>query len=151
MGSTLESQITVSTVAAHSEYRSQLVAIHHCFYSRTQSSCRPSGFPVRTKFGRGWTIEEGFIQKRTQRSSLLFGGQNSINSFLCTRTICRIGWIHPFLHIILVHFILFFMSSWCKIATVVRNWSYSVPKPSLLQSVLGWSVDIFFDRIEQGK
>ena len=41
--------------------------------------------------------EEGCIQKRRQRSSLLFGGQNWLNSlphqlFCGTRTIWRVGW-----------------------------------------------------------
>ena len=35
------------------------------------------------------------------------------------------GAIHPFLHVIRVQFILFFISSWCKIA---RNWIISVPQ-----------------------
>ena len=43
-------------------------------------------------------------------------------------TIWRIGWIHSFLHIILVQFILFFISSWCKISSAARNWINSVPQ-----------------------
>ena len=37
----------------------------------------------------------------------------------CTGTI---GWIHPFLPIILVHFILFFRWSLCKISSAAWNW-----------------------------
>ena len=35
-------------------------------------------------------------------------------------------WIYPFLHIILVQIILFFISSWCKAASTARNWINSV-------------------------
>ena len=92
---------------------------------------------------REQNIEEGFLQKRRHRWSLLFGGQNLFNSLprqlFCTRTIWRIRLIHPFLHIILVQFfffsysilvqlILFFISSWCKIAGAARNWINSVPQ-----------------------
>ena len=75
-----------------------------------------------------------YIQKRRQRSSLLFGGQNVFNSsprwLFCTRTTNRMnssvffissGAIHPFLHIILVQFIRFFTSSWCKRASAVNK------------------------------
>ena len=48
-------------------------------------------------YSRSVTIEEGFIQKRRQRSSLLFGGQNWFNALphyrLSARMIWRIGWI----------------------------------------------------------
>ena len=33
---------------------------------------------------------------------------------ICTRTIRRKGLMHPILHIVLVQFILFFISSWCN-------------------------------------
>ena len=36
----------------------------------------------------------------------------------------RIGWIHPFLQIILLHFILFFQ---CETASAARNWINSAP------------------------
>ena len=70
-------------------------------------------------------IEEGLIQKRRQWSSLLFGGQNGLNSLplliFCIRMIWRKGWIHPILHIILVQLILFFISFKCKIASAVKK------------------------------
>ena len=66
--------------------------------------------------------EEGLIQKTRQRSSLLFVGQNLFNSFPILhqddfKNIINSsfpsyhpGGIHPFLHIILVEFILFFLA-----------------------------------------
>ena len=64
-----------------------------------------------TLYSKG--IEEGFVQKRGQRTSLLFGGQNLINSLprllFCTRSIWRIAWIHSLFYIILVQFVLFFI------------------------------------------
>ena len=35
--------------------------------------------------------------------------------------------VHSILHIVLVDFLLFFISSWCKIASVARNWISSAP------------------------
>ena len=46
----------------------------------------------------------------------------------CTRKIWRKGLIHPFLHIVLVQFILFFISSCCKIASAAINWINSAPQ-----------------------
>ena len=78
------------------------------------------------------SIDEGFKLNRRQRSSLFFGGPHLFNSLprklFSTRTIWRIGRINPFLHIILGQIILFFISSWCKIASAVRNWINSVPQ-----------------------
>ena len=52
----------------------------------------------------GPTTEEGFIQKRRQRSSMLFGGQNLINSLLrhAIWMIWSKEWIPPILQIVLV-------------------------------------------------
>ena len=65
--------------------------------------------------------EEGFIQKSWQRSSLLPGEQNWLNSLprylFFTRKIWRIGWF------------LFFKSSWC-------NSSYSSYRPGAIRSIL---------------
>ena len=76
----------------------------------------------------GKHIEEGFIQKRRQRSSLLFGGQNRFHSLprklFYTRKILRKGWINPILHVVSVQYILFFKSSWCKIASTARNFVF---------------------------
>ena len=62
-------------------------------------------------------IEDGWRQKRMQRLSLMLRGRKSIHFFValailhqedfinrmnCSRTIWRLGWIHPFLHIIQV-------------------------------------------------
>ena len=70
--------------------------------------------PRALRFRLYCSIEEGFIQKRRQRSSLLFGGHNLFNSLL---------------HLTILHqneFILFFKSSWCKIASAART--NSVPQ-----------------------
>ena len=73
------------------------------------------------------------VQKNWQRSSLLFGGQNWFNSLsrylFCTRMIWRKEWIHLSHHIVLVQFILFFISSWC-------NSSYSSNRPDAIDPIL---------------
>ena len=60
-------------------------------------------------------IEEGKIQKKRQRSSRLFEGQNLLNSLpcklFCTTRMWRIEWIQCFFQIVLVQFILFFKQS----------------------------------------
>ena len=48
----------------------------------------------------------------------------------CTRTIVRIWWIHPFLHIIQVQFILFFKSSWCKNSQLGKEFNKFCPPNS---------------------
>ena len=53
--------------------------------------------------------------------SVLFGG-NRMNSIPWN----AIAILHQ--NIVLVQFILFFLSSWCKIASAARNWINSVPK-----------------------
>ena len=77
-------------------------------------------------------LEEGVIQKRWQWSSLLFRGQNVFNSLpqqqFCTRMIWRKGLIAPGWYEERNEFILFFKSSWCKIASAARNWINSVPQ-----------------------
>ena len=72
-----------------------------------------------------YIIEEGYIKKKRQRLLLLFA------ALFCTWTILRTGWIHSFLDIMLVQFILFFKSSWCIIASMERNWINSVPQTAM--------------------
>ena len=89
------------------------------------------------KLSRFRSIEEGFIQERRQRSSLLFGGKKLFNSVqrkkFCTRTMnssfssYHLGATHPFLYIILVQLILFFISSWCN--SSLCNSSFSSYRP----------------------
>ena len=78
-----------------------------------------------------YIIEE--IQKTRQMSSCCLGDR--IYSFPCRASYFALGriwrkdgWIHPFLLIILVQFIIFFKSSYCKIASAPRN---SVPNTAV--------------------
>ena len=73
------------------------------------------------------------IQKTRQMSSCCLGDR--IYSFPCRASYFALGriwrkdgWIHPFLLIILVQFIIFFKSSYCKIAGATRN---SVPNTAV--------------------
>ena len=104
-------------------------------------------WPLQKFFTHFWTycslqalIKEGFIQKTRQRSSLLFRGYNLFNSLprllFSTRTIRRQGWIHHFIHIILVQLILFCLSSWCKTASAAWNWINSVPQTTYTVCIL---------------
>ena len=76
--------------------------------------------------------EEGSIQKIRQRSLLLFGDRIYAlpcrTSYFAPERFWRRGWGRPFLQIILVQFIIFFKSSWCKIAGAAKNLINSVPK-----------------------
>ena len=62
------------------------------------------------------------------------------------RMIWRKEWIRPILNIVLVRFILFFKSAWCKIASAARNWINSAPQtqqrplpsPLSLSFFYGW-------------
>ena len=78
---------------------------------------------------------------KMKRNSICFPLTRS--NFFCTRMIWRIGWTHPFLCIILVQFILFFILPWCKLASRARNWMKIMspkkqrrPLPSLLYKSL---------------
>ena len=48
--------------------------------------------------------------------------------FALCRMIGRKGWIHPIFHIAMVQFILFFKSTWWKIASAARNCINSAPQ-----------------------
>ena len=65
-------------------------------------------------------------------SSLLLGGQNWLNSLprlpYCAMMIWRKELILPLYQIVLVQFILFFKSSWCKEDSAARTWIYSFPQ-----------------------
>ena len=74
------------------------------------------------------------IQKTRQMSSCCLGDR--IYSFPCRASYFALGriwrkdgWIHPFLLIILVQFIIFFKSSYCKIRCQTQQWR---PLPILL-------------------
>ena len=56
--------------------------------------------------------------------------------------IWSIGWIHSFLHIILAQFILFFQSSWWKIARTARIWIIYPPQTAATTFAFS-SVSIF--------
>ena len=81
-------------------------------------------------------IEEGFIQKRRQRSYVLFGGEEFIqflattanlqqddlkNRMTLSSSLYHYGAIHPYLRVSPAHLILFFISSCDKIASAARN------------------------------
>ena len=80
------------------------------------------------------SIEEGFRQKKRQRSSLLWGRTEFIQLrraiYILPWTIWRIGWFHPFLHIILVSLIIFFISFWSKIASATKEYNKFCPPNS---------------------
>ena len=51
----------------------------------------------------------------------------------------RLSAIHPIRHIVLVQFILFFKSSWCKIASLARNLINSAPSPQAAARTFAFS------------
>ena len=92
-------------------------------------------------------IAEGFRQKRRQRSSLLFGGQNVFNSLprYLFRTIWRKGWIAPGWYEEKVELILIFKLSWCKKTSGARNWVNSAPNSREYLCLLFWINPSFMD------
>ena len=105
-------------------------------------------------------IEEGFIQMRRQRSSLLFEGQNLFNSLprslFYTQMIWRKRWIAREWYEEKDDFILFFESSWCKIdSEKEEEWKQCCINPSFLnvlymalKSLLSWQL---YDSPGQGR
>ena len=90
--------------------------LHNCIHNRTYVSFFLLCY---TQF-----LKEGFIQKRRQRLLLLFGDR--ISAILChTSYFARFKeWMSQefiLFHIILVQFIIFVISSWCKIVSAARN------------------------------
>ena len=63
---------------------------------------------------------------KTKEKAELANLQKGINFYYSSH---GLGAIHPFLHIVPVHFhILYFKSSWDKIASTARNWINSAPQ-----------------------
>ena len=78
-----------------------------------------------------WNFIENFEQALTKfclGALAILHYDNLKNRMNCTRTIWRIGWIAPGWHEELDEFIPFFKTSWCKIASALRNWTNSVPQ-----------------------
>ena len=94
------------------------------FTEHISGSCLHISGPETGQIGLYLLIEEEFIQKRRQRSSGRFGGQNLVN-YLLRQDVWRIGWIHHFLNIILVQLVLFLISSWCKTASGAMTFVFS--------------------------
>ena len=125
----------------------------------SQSQGGGEGFPISRTFRRRICIEDA-----RQRPSLLFGGKNLFNSLprqlfppgrLKNRmnssfSLCHLGATHPFLHIILVQFLLFFISSWCKTASAARNLLNSVPQTAATTFASSLSFFLFYHTCSAG-
>ena len=89
------------------------------YYSPIQTKSPATNQFAKVSRKKSGIIEKGFIHKRRQRSSLLFGVR--IDSIPCPTgyfaprwQVHRKGWIHQILHFVLVQIIIFFISSLCN-------------------------------------